>query len=261
MAKTKVTKRVKTYPEEIAQSEVASLADPGSPLSTAAVTDCATPVSVAKLEDDLADTDNEFDYKMGISSNRIPHKCKLGYFDDDPMETDVKQESVDIKLEEKDDDDEIPIGEEFETQDTEVADEGDEPPEDFPLGNSKKPGTGTTAVKKGSGHSGSPVAWMVPNVNIKNFAHAHVGAVSYGFAPNGDPVPGFHNYVLKTMVKDEDNPFFITKNVGEDSLVDLVNRDGDVIVNPAVTTRGNSIEKKIHCGNLFHAVRAVPPAA
>jgi hypothetical protein len=128
---------------------------------------------------------------------------------------------------------------------TDEGDEGDDPPEDFPLGNSKKPGTGTTAVKKGNGHSGSPVAWMVPNVNIKNFVHAHVGAVSYGFAPNSDPVPGFHNHVLKTMVKDEDNPFFTTKNVGEDSLVDLVNRDGDVIVTPAVTTRGNSIEKKV----------------
>ena len=85
---------------------------------------------------------------------------------------------------------------------------------------------------------------MVPNIKICNFANAHVAAVSYGFAPNGDPVPGFHNHVLQTMVKDEDNPFFISKNVGQDSLVELVDCAGDVIVIPAVTTRGTWVGKK-----------------
>jgi hypothetical protein len=43
MAKTKVTKWIKISAEDVAQSEVvAAIADPGTPVSTAAVTDGGT---------------------------------------------------------------------------------------------------------------------------------------------------------------------------------------------------------------------------
>jgi hypothetical protein len=78
--------------------------------------------------------------------------------------------------------------------------------------------TGKKSVKKGNAHSGTPVAaWMVTNMKIKSFAHAHVGAT-------------ISSWVWSQMWISS-----TTKNVGEDSLVDLVDHDGDAIVIPAVT--------------------------
>jgi hypothetical protein len=77
------------------------------------------------------------------------------------------------------------------------------------------------------------------------FAHTHASGIRYGLEANGDPIPGFHNHVLHIMIKDEDVNFFTTKNGGEDSLVELVDQAGDVIIITAVAPRGVSIEKKL----------------
>ena len=163
------------------------------------------------------------------------------------MEVEINNDTgSDIKLEAESDDDEIPIGEENIETDKDLPADGAETTLDFPLGNSKKPGTEgkTEGYKKGNGNSGAPVAWMVTKVKMENFAHAHVGGISYGFDSNKNPVPGFHNHVLCIIIKDEDVDFFATKNAGEESLVDLVDHNGDVISIPTVTTKGQSIDKK-----------------
>jgi hypothetical protein len=79
MARTRVTKRVKASAENATtQSDVASIAEPGTPVSTVTVTDVGTPVStttVAKLSDDLVDSDDEDSentyQKPGIYSQMI----------------------------------------------------------------------------------------------------------------------------------------------------------------------------------------------
>jgi hypothetical protein len=48
---------------------------------------------------------------------------------------------------------------------------------------------------------------------------------------------------MKRKFKDEDVDFFTTKNVGADSLVDLVNHDGDVIIIPMVIPTVSRLKK------------------
>ena len=82
------------------------------------------------------------------------------------------------------------------------------------------------------------------NIKLDQFAVAHIAAISYGFEENGDPKPGFHNFVLRTMIKGDEITFFTTRNVGEQSLVDLVNHEGDAIFIPSVTNQGKVVDKR-----------------
>jgi hypothetical protein len=157
------------------------------------------------------------------------------------MEMDKKFKGNNFGLDE--DDDEIPVGDEYIAQEEKEAPEsGDE--EVYPLGNTKKPGTAKPKpVVSGNGYSGAPVAWMVPNFKLADAAVAHIAMVPYGFDANGDPKPGFHNHVLKTLVESEENLFFTSRNIGAESLVNLVNRDGDLISIPAMTSMGKDVDK------------------
>lgn len=150
MARTMVTlrKRAKTSDEEAIQSGLSSIAEPGTPVSTVTVSDIGTPVT-AKLSDVLVDTDSENDdYKVSIFGKRpdtaIPLKRKIDMFKEDPMEVESKPAFVTtspVKLEfpndetkfanvasavnlgHDDDDDEIPVGDEY------IAEESNEAPE------------------------------------------------------------------------------------------------------------------------------------
>jgi hypothetical protein len=154
-----------------------------------------------------------------------------------------RKSSTKVKLE-IDDDEVIPVGDLYVAEEASVAAEASGNEEEFPLGNSKKPGTKKPVVN-GNGYSGAPVAWMAPNIKLDQFAVAHIAAVSYGFEANGDPKPGFHNFVLKQMVSGEDIPFYTTKNIGADSLVERGNREGDVISFPTVGSTGRLVDKRL----------------
>jgi hypothetical protein len=250
MPKPKPTKRVKNSEEDVPFS--LELLQPGTPVSTTApVTDVETPVSInyAQASQTLVDTD--VDSEDGIFFNRegpIPRKLKRktetdDYFKDDPMETDIKPEVFKSSKSEDQDEDEIPIAPDVKPE-ADVAEVENNPDEDYPLGNTVKPGSLKT-VKKGNGQANIPVIWMVPNIKIKNFAVAHIGVLSYGFETNGDPKPGFQNHVLRLMVQDEETDFFTTKNVGKQSLVDLVDSAGEVVAVPDTTRNGSAIKKNV----------------
>ena len=200
--------------------------EPGTPVTTVTITDLETPSSVATggTFGDLVDSN--------VDESPIPRKRKPGYFDDEMM-TDKKPaagvlgDKINV-----DDDDEIPIGEEYLQPLAKAVEEILDDEEDFPLGNVKKPGTGMPVNKKGNMYAGNPVAWMVPNIKIENFAFAHLAALSYGFEINNDPKPGFHNHVLRCLVQAEDIQFFTTKNIGSENIVEMVNRSGQIIAFP-----------------------------
>jgi hypothetical protein len=238
MAKTRVTQRVKASAEDNTDPMVASVGQPGTPVSSVTVTDAGTTASgaSAKLNDEeLVDTDDD----MPILRKR------KDYFADDPMDLDRKLQKANPKEDTFDDDDEIPVGDGFIGEETKVEAEDSGNDEDFPLGNNKKPGLGKTgATSHGNGRSGIPVASMLVHIKLSTFAYAYLAMVSYGFTQDGVHKPGFHNYVLRTMVVGEECPFYTTRNVGEDSLVELVDNQGDAINVSTVTGKGKAIQKQ-----------------
>lgn len=255
MARTKTTKRTKNSEEDVPIS--LPLAQPGTPGSTTAtVTDGGTPVSAyastTLTQPCLEDTDNESDDSVfNKQEYRIP-KLKRKTFKDDPMDTtDVKPVpsatfvAVPVK-QETDTDDEIPIPPDKKPaaqKKNEAVDENADV--EYPLGNVVKPGTVVNPYKNSNARRNQPVVYMIKNIKVKNFAVAHLGVLSYGFEEDGSPKPGFYNFVLETMVKDEDLDFFTSRNVGIQSLVQLVNSEGNVIAIPGTSVGGTDHMKNV----------------
>ena len=59
-----------------------------------------------------------------------------------------------------------------------------------------------------------------------------------GFDPDsGRPRPGFHSFVIKIRIKDEQDQFFLSRGVKEDNVVDVTHYDGTLVTDPDFPNR------------------------
>ena len=84
-----------------------------------------------------------------------------------------------------------------------------------------------------------PLIFGIPNVHIGKNTFAHLlSCAPNGFDPDtGHPRVGFHSFVIRIKIKDEEDQYFLSRGVKEENVIDITLEDGSVVCEQEYSNR------------------------